>query len=78
MKIGIVWAGKVCREVGDASGRQPVVSIRPTGAPAGGDWDDVIARVRTVLLDCVERARRSGVPDHAPSMLDRATSRRSS
>jgi hypothetical protein len=31
----------------------------------------VIARVRTALLDCIERAHRSGVPDHPPSMLDR-------
>ena len=38
---------------------------------APGDWDGVIARVRAALLDCVERARRSGVPEHAPSMLDR-------
>jgi hypothetical protein len=38
---------------------------------APGDWDDVIARVRTVLLDCLERAHRSGVPNDAPSMLDR-------
>src|SRR5579883_2271408 len=38
-----------------------------------GDWDGVIARVRTALADVVERTRRGGVPPGAPppSTLDR-------
>jgi predicted O-linked N-acetylglucosamine transferase (SPINDLY family)/ADP-heptose:LPS heptosyltransferase len=46
-------------------------SARLVRQRAPGDWDDVIARVRGTLLDCVGRARRAGVPAHAPSTRDR-------
>ncbi len=48
-------------------------SARLIRQQAAGDWDGVIGRVRDALVDCVERARRGGVPPGAPppSMLDR-------
>ncbi|HEY2134649.1 MAG TPA: tetratricopeptide repeat protein [Xanthobacteraceae bacterium] len=39
--------------------------------PTPGDWDGAIAKLRTALVDCVERARRPDAPSDAPpSMLD--------
>jgi predicted O-linked N-acetylglucosamine transferase (SPINDLY family)/ADP-heptose:LPS heptosyltransferase len=48
-------------------------SARLIRQQAPGDWDGVVARVRDALVDCVERARRGGVPPGAPppSTLDR-------
>jgi predicted O-linked N-acetylglucosamine transferase (SPINDLY family) len=48
-------------------------SARLIRQQAPGDWDGVIGRVRDALVDCVERARRGGVPPGAPppSTLDR-------